>query len=310
MNKTKILYLGTPEISAYVLENLIKAGYQIVGVVAQPDKTVGRKQELQVVPTKKVALAHDIPVFQPRRIREDFAFAQTLDFDLIICFSYGQIIPKGLLDLPRLGSLNLHGSLLPAYRGASPIHMTLVHDDKVTGVTLMEMVEAMDAGRMYAKQEVEVSEEDNFATLAEKIKIAASELILRELPSYIRGELPGEEQDESLVTFAPLIKKEQEHLDLTLPKKRFRGWVRALSPEPGGYLVWQEKHVKIFEVEIVNDEVGAPLGTIVTADKSDLILQLSDGQVAIKRLQIAGKRPLTSLEFINGYSFVKGEKWS
>lgn len=309
MEKTKILYLGTPEISAFVLTALLDAGYHIVGVVAQPDKPIGRKKELEVVPTKKVALEHDIPVFQPVKIRADYEFAKHLDFDLIICFSYGQIIPKGLLDLPPLGSLNLHGSLLPKYRGASPMQMALVHDEKVTGVTLMEMVEAMDAGRMYAKEEVNISEDDNFATLAEKIKIAASNLILRALPAYLNGELPGEPQDESQVTFASLIKKDKEHLDLSLPKTLFRGWVRALAPEPGGYLIWDEKMIKIFEVAILNEEVNAPIGTIVQADKRGLVLQLSDGQVEIKRLQVAGKRVVTSQEFVNGYRDVQGAKW-
>lgn len=305
----RILYLGTPGISSFVLEGLISAGYNVVGVLAQPDKEVGRKRILEEVPTKKVALKHNIPVFQPAKVRLDYQFAQELQPDLIICFAYGQIIPQGLLDIPHLGALNLHGSLLPQYRGASPMQMALINDDKVTGITLMQMIDKMDAGLMYAKKEITIDDKDNFTSLAEKMKVAALHLLLESLPLYLDEKLPGIAQNEDEVTFAGLIKREQEHLDIRQPKSKIIGWVRALSEEPGAYLLWEDQIIKMLEVEAINDQVEAPIGTIIQANKNGLFIQVSDGQLEIKRLQMAGKRPMTSKEFVNGRQGLEGEIW-
>ncbi len=211
----KLVFMGTPEISAYVFEKMIEDGYNFVGLIAQPDHPVGRKGLLEKVPTKVIAEKYNIPVFQPVKIRDDYAFIDEIKPDLVITLAYGQIVPQGFLDKIPMGCLNLHGSLLPKYRGASPIQTALINGEKVTGVTLMEMVKAMDAGRMYAKKEVVIDEDDNSTSLFNKIKIAASELILEALPLYINGELKGEPQDENEVTFCSLIKPEQEKLDLS-----------------------------------------------------------------------------------------------
>ena len=154
----KLLFMGTPEISAYVFEKMIEAGYRFVGLVAQPDHPVGRKGIIEKVPTKVVAEKYNIPVFQPEKIRLDYSFMEEIKPDLVITLAYGQIVPQGFLDIPKYGCLNLHGSLLPKYRGASPVQSVLINNEKVTGVTLMEMVKAMDAGRMYAKKEIVIEE--------------------------------------------------------------------------------------------------------------------------------------------------------
>ena len=204
----KLVFMGTPEISAYVFEKMIEDGYHFVGLVAQPDHPVGRKGLLEKVPTKVIAEKYHIPVFQPVKIRDDYAFIDEIKPDLVITLAYGQIVPQGFLDKIPMGCLNLHGSLLPKYRGASPIQTALINNEKVTGVTLMEMVKAMDAGRMYAKKEVIIDEEDNATTLFNKVKEAASELIIESLPLYLKGELKGEEQDEKAVTICSTIKPE------------------------------------------------------------------------------------------------------
>ena len=216
-NDLKLVFMGTPEISAYVFEKMIEAGYHFVGLVAQPDHPVGRKGIIEKVPTKVIAEKYDIPVYQPVKIRLDYSFIEEIKPDLVITLAYGQIVPQGFLDVPRLGCLNLHGSLLPKYRGASPVQTALINNEKVTGVTLMEMIKEMDAGRMYAKKEIEIAEDDNATSLFNKVKIAASELVLEALPKYINGELPGEKQNEEEATFCSMIKPEQEKLDLPFP---------------------------------------------------------------------------------------------
>ena len=207
----RIVFMGTPEIAANVLQALIENEYNIVGVIAQPDKPIGRKKILEPVPTKKVALKHGIPVFQPYKIKLDYEFLKELKPDLIITLAYGQIVPQGVLDIPPLGCINLHGSLLPKYRGAAPIQYAIKNGDKITGVTLMEMIDKMDAGKMYAKKTIAISDDDNSSSLFNKIGECAKELILETLPLYLEGKLNGEEQDESLVSFCPTIKPEEEH---------------------------------------------------------------------------------------------------
>ena len=299
-NNLRVIFMGTPEISAEVFEAMILDGYKFVGLIAQPDRPVGRKGQLEKVPTKVIAEKYNIPVFQPVKIRKEYDFVKELRPDIIITLAYGQIVPQGLLDIPQYGCLNLHGSLLPKYRGAAPIQYALINGDKVTGMTLMEMVAAMDAGRMYAKKEVEISDEDNSTSLFKKMAVAAKELILEALPKYIDGQLKGVEQDESQVSFCPTIKPEQERLDLNLTSKEILGWIRGLSDHPGAYFILEEKKLKVFKAQIINDLVTAEVGTIVQADKRGLVVQLKDGQLSLLELQKEGKNRMDYKSFLNG----------
>ena len=304
-----LLFMGTPEISAYVFEQMILDGYHFVGLVAQPDHPVGRKGIIEKCPTKLVAEKNNIPVFQPIKIRDDYSFMNNLKVDLVITLAYGQIVPQGFLDIPPLGCLNLHGSLLPKLRGASPIQTALINNEKVTGVTLMEMVKAMDAGRMYGKKEVIITDDDNSTSLFKKIGEAARDLVLELLPKYINGEIKGEEQNESEVTFCSLIKPEQEKIDLSKDIKDIYGLIRGLSDEPGAYLYLNNQKVKIFKANIANDVVNAEVGTIVEADKRGLLIQLNNGQLAILELQKEGKKRMDYRSFINGNQNILGAKF-
>ena len=304
----RLVFMGTPEISAYVFEKMIEAGYNFVGLVAQPDHPVGRKGIIEKVPTKVIAENYNIPVFQPAKIRLDYSFVNELKPDLVITLAYGQIVPEEFLNVPRLGCLNLHGSLLPKYRGASPIQTALINNEKVTGVTLMEMVKAMDAGRMYAKKEIEIEEDDNATSLFNKVKIAASELVLEALPLYIEGKLPGEMQNEEEVTFCSLIKPEQEKLDLGLTAQQIVGWIRGLSDEPGAYLYLNNLKLKIYKAKVINNLVNHETGEIVQADKNGLAFQAKDGQIAILELQKEGKKRMNYKSFINGNQNLLGQK--
>jgi len=304
-----LLFMGTPQISADVFEAMIQDGYHFVGLVCQPDHPVGRKGIIEKCPTKLIAEKYDIPVFQPVKIRDDYSFMNNLKVDLVITLAYGQIVPQGFLDIPPYGCLNLHGSLLPKLRGASPIQTALINNEKVTGVTLMEMVIAMDAGRMYGKKEVIITDDDNSSSLFKKIGEAARDLVLELLPKYINGEIKGEEQNEGEVTFCSLIKPEQEKIDLSKDIKDIYGLIRGLSDEPGAYLYLNDQKVKIFKASIANDVVNAEVGTIVEADKRGLLIQLNNGQLAILELQKEGKKRMDYRSFINGNQNLLGAKF-
>ena len=293
----RIIFMGTPDIAKVILEGLIANEYNIVGVVAQEDKPVGRKGIIKPVPTKEVALKHDIPVFQPQKIRLDYSFIEEIKPDLIITCAYGQIVPQGLLDIPKLGCINVHGSLLPKYRGASPIQQALIHNDKVAGVTIMEMIDKMDAGRMFYKKEIVLDELENYTSLYDKMASSGLEALLEMLPDYIEGKNQGEEQDESLVTSCRKITKEQEHLSLDYSVDEFIGYVKGLSYTPGAYLLLDDQIFKILMAKKLNDKVSHEVGEIVEADKQGLVLQLKDGQISLLEVQKQGKNKMDYKSF-------------
>lgn len=306
LSTPRIIYMGTPEISATCLEKLLEAGFNVVAVVSNEDKEVGRKRILTPTPVKEVALRHGIPVHQPHKIRLEHDFLKQYNPDLIITFAYGQIVPKEVLEAPRYGCLNLHGSLLPEYRGAAPMQRAIFDGKKETGVTLMEMAEKMDAGRMYAKKLFPIEEEDNYTAVSKKMSIAASSLMIESLLPYLNGELRGEEQDESKVSFANKIKPEEERLDLGMDAEALLCHIRGLSEEPGGYLLLKGEPLKIFKAKLLNNDEKHPIGTIIQADKR-LIFQAKGGEVEVFDLQLRGKKRMEARSFLNGAHNLAGE---
>lgn len=301
---TRIVYMGTPEMSAKVLEALIQGGFNIVGVIAQEDRPVGRKAILTEVPTKVIAKKYNIPVFQPHKIRLDYEFVKELEPDLILTMAYGQIVPQGLLDIPVLGALNLHGSILPKYRGAAPIQRAIMCGEKETGVTLMEMVDKMDAGKMFGIEKCEILPEDNYSSLCEKIVKCAIDVSLKLLPKYISGELKGEEQDESKVTFADKILPETEKLSLDYDKEKFVNYVRGMSEEPGGYLLLNELKFKILKAKVAQMPVDGPIGSLLI--NKSVYLKLKDGSIELLEVQLAGKKKMDGKSFANGSKHLNG----
>lgn len=300
MNKNiRIVFMGTPDIARSILHSLIVEGYNIVGVVSQEDKPVGRKAILKPTPVKEEALEHNIPVFQPHRIRKEYDFLKELKPDLIITCAYGQLVPQEVLDIPTYKCINVHGSLLPKYRGASPIQSSLINGDEVTGVTIMEMIYEMDAGQMFYKKEVKIEKDDNYTSLTKKITEAGASALLEMLPDYLDNKIKGVEQDENLVTKCSKISKEDEHLSLD-NKVNFVNWVRGLANTPGGYLLLDETVFKIYKAEVVSDEVLGQVGEIVRCDKGGLFLQLKDGIVSLLEVQKQGKNIMDYKSFING----------
>ena len=299
-NNYRILFMGTPIISAYVLRHMIEDGFNIVGVISQPDRPVGRKHILMPTPTKEVAMEYNIPVYQKEKIRLDYDFIKEINPDLILTLAYGQILPQGLLDIPKYGCLNLHGSLLSKYRGAAPIQYALINNEEYTGMSLMEMTSKMDAGKVYATKKIKIEEEDNSTSLFNKMGVAAYQLVDEYLEDYFIGKLEGVEQDESLVTFSPTIKKEEEHLDLSKSVYTIYGYIRALSDAPGAYLDSPIGKIKIFKARIYSSDIKGEVGEIIEANNKHLLLQCQDGILDIIELQKEGKSRMDYLSFING----------
>ncbi|MDD6301933.1 MAG: methionyl-tRNA formyltransferase [Bacillales bacterium] len=299
----RIVFMGTPEIAQFILKGLIDENYNIVGVVSQTDKPKGRKGIISPTPTKEVALENNIPCFQPIKIKSDYDFLKELKPDLIITCAYGQIVPNEVLEIPTFGSINVHGSLLPKYRGASPIQQALINGDLVTGVTIMEMIDRMDAGRMYAKEEV-VIDNDNYTSLYEKIGKAGLHCLLKMLPQFIQDKINHKDigivQDEKEVTFCGKIKKEDEHLSLSFSCDEFVNMVNALSYTPGGYLLYDNQIFKILRAKKVNNLVNKQIGEIVEANKNGILLQLKDGQISLLEVQKQGKSKMDYKSYLNG----------
>lgn len=299
MNYPRIVFMGTPEFSATILQGLIDKGYNVIGLVSQPDRPVGRKKVIMPTPTKQIALNHNIPVFQPEKIRKDYDFMKELNPDLIVTCAYGQIVPQGLLDIPPLGCINVHASLLPKYRGGAPIHRSIINGDKETGVTIMEMIDKMDAGRMYAKASLPILDEDNLETMFAKLQVLGRDLLLDILPSYIKGELPGEIQNEEEVTYAWNIKHEEEQIDWTKSSREIFNHVRGLYPSPATFTYLNGEVVKVFVSEVVDETTIKESGVIVSCKKG-LTVACGKGLLKIKELQVSGKKRMDAASFLNG----------
>jgi methionyl-tRNA formyltransferase len=300
MTDKRIVFLGTPSFAATLLEGLVKAGFPIVGVVTKEDKVRGRDNRIEASPVAQKAVELNIPVHKPHRLNKDFQFLIDKKPDLLLTFAYGQLISDAILAIPAFKPLNLHGSLLPKYRGAAPIQYALRNGDTETGVSLMEMVHEMDAGDVYAVEKTPIAPQDDFTTLSEKIAQTALNLCIHSLPDFFDGKLTPVRQDPALVSFCPSLKKEEEHLNLDATPEAFVNQVRSLALTPGGYLLWNEEILKVYQAEAYSAAILAPSGTILEATKGTVLLQLSHGQVKLLSLQRQGKKRLCAADFTNG----------
>ena len=299
MKEIRCIFMGTPEIAATILKNMLDANIQVGLVVTQPDKKKGRKQTLVFSEVKEVAVAHNIDVFQPIRIKEDYQAILDYKPDLIVTCAYGQIVPKVILDCPTYGCVNLHGSILPKYRGGAPIQRAIWNGDKVSGMSLMKMAPKMDAGAVMAVKEVEILDSDNNSSIFKKMAIAASELLLEKFDEITSGNAVYVEQNEDEVTFAPVISKEEEHIDLNQSDIQMYNQVRALSYEPGAYVKVKGKKFKILSAEYKESVVDQPF-TFVGLVDGKYGLSLRNGILLIKECQMEGKPLMAAKAFYNG----------
>lgn len=299
----KIIFMGTPDFAVPILEGLIE-NYNVVGVVSQPDKKVGRHQELKATPIKEVALKNNIKVFQPEKIRKDYEEILALEPDLIVTCAYGQIIPKEILDYPKLGCINVHASLLPKLRGGAPIHRAIINGYDKTGITIMYMDVKMDNGDIISTRETEIKDSDNLESLHDRLSIMGKELLLDTLPSIIDGTNNRIKQNEDEVTFGYNIQREEEHIDFNRTSREIFNHIRGLCPFPSSYALLDGVEVKIYDSYIGNKKYAANTGKICNIYKDGLGVCTRDGEIVITDIKISGKKRMKIKDYLNG---VKGD---
>lgn len=305
--RERIVFMGTASFSLAVLKMLIEEDYNIVGVVTQPDRYVGRKKVLTMPDVKVEALKYDIPVIQPARIKEDYQAIVDLKPDLIITAAYGQIVPQAVLDIPRLGCINVHASLLPLYRGGAPVHQAIIDGQEKTGVTIMYMVKKMDAGDMIAQKETPILEEDTVGILYDRLSDLGAELLKETLPDILKGTNQRIPQDENLVTYAPTLSREDERLDWNMSARQVYNKVRGTNPWPGSYTTYQGKTVKIWAGQVhqcenaMKHHAHQDNGTIVKIFKDAIGVKVNDGVYLITELQLEGKKRMSVKDYLNGH---------
>ncbi|RJG25995.1 methionyl-tRNA formyltransferase [Paenibacillus thiaminolyticus] len=308
---TKIVFMGTPEFAVASLRTLIQEGYEIAAVVTQPDRPVGRKRVLTPTPVKAEALQHGLTVWQPEKLRTSDTVddIRALQPDLIVTAAYGQILPKAVLDIPRLGCINVHGSLLPKYRGGAPIQRSIMNGETVTGVTIMYMAEGMDTGDMISRVEVPIGADDNAGTMFAKLSEAGADLLRRTLPDIIAGRVEAVPQSHDEATYAPNLKREDERIDWTRPAEQIANQVRGLVPFSGAFTTWNGEVFKVWacrpEPAAAGEAAAAP-GTVLAAGIAGLRIQTGQGILSLLEVQPAGKKALPVSEFLRGCKMEQG----
>lgn len=309
---TSVIFMGTPQFSVPVLEGLVKKGYQIKAVVTQPDKKVGRKQKITKTPAKIAAEKLGLRVLQPQKLSGspelDELIAMHADF--IVTAAYGQFLPTKFLKSVKIAAVNVHGSLLPKYRGGAPIQYALLNGDKQTGITIMEMVKKMDAGDIYAQKAIDIDPQDNAGTLFEKLSYLGRDLLLETLPKIIAGTASKTPQDTSKVVFSPNISRSQERITKQMTAAQANNLVRALNPDPGAYLLVKGKRLKVWQAEVAKDKTKLPAGFLVTNQKR-FALSFAQGTVLnLLLVQPAGKKRMAIKNYLNGQGkkFTPGEE--
>ncbi|WP_174720970.1 methionyl-tRNA formyltransferase [Streptococcus periodonticum] len=297
---TNIIFMGTPNFSATVLKGLLESKqYEILAVVTQPDRAVGRKKEIRMTPVKELALDYGLPIYQPEKLSKsaELDSLMNLNADGIVTAAFGQFLPSKLLDSVNF-AVNVHASLLPKYRGGAPIHYAIINGDKEAGVTIMEMVKEMDAGDMIARRAIPIEETDNVGTMFEKLALVGRDLLLESLPSYLAGDLKPVLQDKNQVTFSPNILPEEERIDWTKTNHQIFNQIRGMNPWPVAHTLLNGERFKIYEATPV--EGLGQAGEILVIGKKELIVATGEGALSLQTVQPAGKPKMTIIDFLNG----------
>ena len=306
-----IVFMGTPDFAVPSLLQLLEKGYNVVGVVTQPDRPKGRKRVLTPPPVKVAALEAGIPVMQPERIRHPEAVAELASWqpDLIVTAAFGQILPKAVLDMPRLGCINVHASLLPRYRGGAPIHRAIMNGETKTGVTIMYMAEGLDTGDIISKVEVPITDNDNVGTMFEKLAHAGANLLMETLPDLMAGRAPRIPQNDAEATYAPNITREEEWIDWNRSATELFNQVRGLNPWPVAYTLWQGETMKIWESAVlpgVTPQEGVEPGTVLRTGAQGIDVACGSGVLRLTVVQPSGKKAMPAGEFVRGGKLTEG----
>jgi methionyl-tRNA formyltransferase len=321
----RIIYMGTPAFAVPSLNALVRGaapglvlpeGYEIATVITRPDKPSGRKQEVVYSPVKQAALAHGLPVWQPGSFKKAENQAALAEFgaDLFIVAAFGQILPQAVLDLPRYGTLNVHASLLPRYRGSSPISEAILQGEKEAGVTIMLIDAGVDTGAMLLKRAVPISATETTASLTPRLADLGASLLLEALPLWIRGDLQPQPQDHTQATHTRMLKKEDGHIDWSRPAEELARAVRAYTPWPNAYTAWRGKLLKILVASPATDTPAGQPGTVALVNQAQdgkthkaLSIATGQGNLLVERVQLEGKRAMSVDEFVRGNAQIVGE---
>ena len=306
----KTVFMGTPDFAVPPLRALVEAGYEVAAVVTQPDKPKGRGKTLLPTPVKEEALMHEIPVYQPQKVRNNPEFLETLkeiNPDIIIVAAFGQIIPKEVLELPKFGCINIHASLLPKYRGAAPIQQAVIDGEKESGVTIMQMGEGLDTGDMISKIVIPLSPEETGGSLFGKLAQAGAELLIKTLPSIEQGTAEFKKQpQESPTPYASMITKQMGLMDFNRSAEELERLVRGLNPWPSAYTFINGKTLKVWKCKVSAEETDAAPGTVFLTDKEGINAACGQGALILTEVQLEGKKRMDTEVFLRGYHIENG----
>jgi len=304
----RVLFIGTSDFACPSLKALVDASYRVVEVVTQPDRPRGRGQKLAPPPVKSLAVSRKLPVFQPEKLRDPSAVARlrSLCPDLIVVAAYGQILSPSVLAIPPQGCINIHGSLLPKYRGAAPIARAILKGEKKTGVTTMRMDEGMDTGPILLMEETEISPEDNLESLHDRLALIGAGLLLKTLRGLETGTVKPIAQDHSRATYAPKVSREEARIDWRSSARDIANLIRAFDPWPGAYSTWMGKTVKLFRPLVIEGPAQEPPGTLIKADPQGLSVAAADGYLVVREVQMESRPRLPVEQFLRGTALETG----
>ena len=301
MNKLKLIFAGTPDFAARHLAALLSSDHEVVAVYTQPDKPAGRGQKLTASPVKDLALAHDLPVYQPASLRNEEAQAElaALGADLMVVVAYGLILPKAVLDTPRLGCLNVHGSLLPRWRGAAPIQRAIWAGDAETGVTIMQMDVGLDTGAMIRKVSCTIASDETSASLYDKLAELGPQALVDTLDAMAAGDTTAEAQDDALANYAQKLSKEEARIDWSMEAVAIERCIRAFNPWPISWFEVAEQTIKVWQAEVIDSDHGQSAGTLLKADKQGIEVATGQGVLRLLTLQPPGKKAMSVSDLLN-----------
>ena len=304
----KVIFMGTPDFSVGTLEALVEAGHEVVLAVSQPDKPKGRGEKMQFPPVKETALKYNIPVFQPKKVREPECIEELRKYNADVCVvvAFGQILPKEILEMTPYGCINVHASLLPKYRGAAPIQWAVIDGEEVSGVTTMQMDEGLDTGDMIMKKEIVLDEKETGGSLFDKLAGEGAKLCVETLKALENKTATWEPQGETTTSYARMLKKELGNIKWDTTAVQIERLIRGLNPWPSAYTDWNGKVMKIWEADVVEKDTEAVPGTIVKVEKDGFYVQTGEGQIKVKALQIPGKKRMEADAFLRGYQIEEG----
>ena len=308
----KIVYMGTPDFAVAPLEAIIRAGHEVTAVVTQPDKQKGRGKEVQMTPVKECALRHGIPVFQPVKIKEPEAVSKLREYsaDIFVVAAFGQLLSEEILTMPKFGCINIHASLLPAYRGAAPIQWVILNGEKETGVTIQQMAKGLDTGDMLLKETVVLDEKETGGSLFDRLSDVGAQLLIKTLEVLENGTVTPEKQPaESPTPYAAMLTKKQGEIDWNQDAKKIECLIRGLNPWPSAYTHYRGKTLKIWDAQVEKEasEEKAQPGTAVRVTKNELVIQPGSGLLSLKEVQLEGKKRMAVDAFLRGYPVECGE---